>query len=250
MSKGSSAISPAAAGTAILGGRVRLAAAAPRPGLDPVLLAAAVPATAGDSILDAGAGAAAAALCLAARLKGVGVEGIEVRPEAVAAAAESIALSGLGDRVRVIEGDIAAPPTSLATDYDHVMANPPYFEAARHPRPAEPARAAAHHGDAGGLARWIAFCLGRVRRGGSVTVIHRAERLGDVVAHLAAGGGGMRVVPLWPGGAAPAKLVIVRAVKGSAAPLRLCRGLTLHRPGGGFTEEAEAVLRDAAAIEP
>ena len=249
MSRDRSATAPAVAGTAILGGRVWLAAAAPRPGLDPALLAAAVPAAPGERILDVGAGAGAAALCLAARVPRARVEGIEIRPELAAAATDSIALSGLAERVRVIAGDIAMPPPDLAEDYDHVMANPPYFDAARHQPPPEAARAAARHHGAGGLARWVAFCIGRVRRGGTVSVIHRAERLGDLVAHLAAGGGGIRVVPLWPGGAAPAKLVIVRAVKGSAAPLELHRGLTLHRPGGGYTDEADAIVRHGAALE-
>jgi tRNA1Val (adenine37-N6)-methyltransferase len=235
------------AGAAILGGRIRLAPTAPRPGLDPALLAAAVPAAPGDRFLDAGAGAGAAALYLAARVE-VRVDGIEIRPELVAAAAEGIALSGLAGRVRVIEGDITAPPAGLTADYDHVMANPPYFDAARHQPSSDSARAAARHDDAGGLARWIASCLGRVRRGGTVSVIHRAERLGDIVAHMAPGGGGIRILPLWPGGAAPAKLVIVRAVRGSAAPLALYVGLALHRPGGGYTDEAEAVLRHGAAL--
>ena len=250
MSPGPSTATAAKAATAILGGRVRLAAGAPRPGVDPALLAAAIPAAPGERILDAGAGAGAAALCLAARVERARVEGIEIRPGLVAVAAESAALSGLAERVRVFEGDIAAPPASLAAEYDHVMVNPPYFDAARHQPPSEPARAAARHAALGSLARWIVFCLSRVRPGGTLTVIHRAERLADLLAHLSGDGGGIRVVPLWPGGAAPAKLVIVRAVKGSAAPLRLCRGLTLHRPGGGYTEAAEAVLRHAAALEP
>ncbi len=250
MSPGSSATAPPGAGAAILGGRVRLAPSAPRPGVDPALLAAAVPAAAGETVLEAGAGAGAAALCLAARVAQVRVEGIELRPELVAAAAESIALNGLAERVRVIEGDIAAPPSDLATDYDHAMANPPYFDAARHQPPSKPARAAAHHAGVGSLGRWVAFCVDRVLPGGTVTVIHRAERLGDLVAHLGAGGGGIRVVPLWPGGDAAAKLVIVRAIKGSAAPLQLCRGLTLHRPAGGYTEAAEAILRHGGALKP
>ena len=250
MSQHPSAVMERGPGAAILGGRVHLAAAAPRPGIDPVLLAAAVPSAPGDSVLDVGAGAGAAALCLATRVPGARIDGIEVRPELVAAAAESIALNGLSGRVRVIAGDIAAPPLDVpAQGYDHVMANPPYFDAARHQPPADAARATAHHQAAPELERWVAFCLGRARPGASLTVIHRAERLAELLAHLARAAGGLRVFPLWPGGVAPAKLVLVRAIKGSAAPLELRPGLTLHRSGGGYTEEAEAVLRHAAALE-
>jgi tRNA1(Val) A37 N6-methylase TrmN6 len=37
--------------------------------------------------------------------------------------------------------------------------------------------------------------------------------------------------------------VIIQAPKGSRAPLTLARGLVLHEEGGGFTAEADAVLR-------
>ena len=54
----------------LLGGRVKLRqpVAGYRVAIDPVFLAAAVPATAGDRILDIGCGAGAASVCLAARV--------------------------------------------------------------------------------------------------------------------------------------------------------------------------------------
>ena len=62
----------------LLGGRVRLRqpAAGYRVAIDPVLLAAAVPASAGERALDVGAGSAAAALCLGVRVAGVHVTGL------------------------------------------------------------------------------------------------------------------------------------------------------------------------------
>ena len=67
----------------------------------------------------------------------------------------------------------------------------------------------------------------------------------------------MRVSPGWaagPGGDpfadAPAKRVLVRAVKTGKAPLRLLPPLILHdRSGAKHTPEAEAVLRGEAGLD-
>ena len=49
-----------------------------RSGLDAVMLAAAVPARAGQTALELGAGAGTASLCLAARVPGVTITGVEI----------------------------------------------------------------------------------------------------------------------------------------------------------------------------
>ena len=67
-----------------LGGRPRLyqPAQGVRAGSDAVLLAAAVAAKAGESALDVGCGVGPAALCLACRVAGVRVTGLEIQPGA------------------------------------------------------------------------------------------------------------------------------------------------------------------------
>jgi tRNA1(Val) A37 N6-methylase TrmN6 len=87
-----------------------------------------------------------------------------------------------------------------------------------------------------------------VRPGGTVTLVHRAERLDELLAGLAQGAGAVVVFPLWPGAGKAAKRVIVQARAGSAAPLRLAPGLVLHDAGGAFTAEAQAILRDGEAL--
>ena len=250
------AAAPAVAEDALLGGRVRLVQPAEgyRAAIDPVFLAAAVPAAAGESVLDVGAGAGAAALCLAARVADVRVRGVEVAPDLVRLAVGNAGLNGLGGRVEFIAGDLLRPPARLAAgSFDHVMANPPYLPEGRGHPPPDAAKRAAQVEGAAGLEDWLRFCVAMVRPKGSVTLIHRADRLDAVLAVLRDGAGGIVVFPLWPGAgrggdAAPAKRVIVRARKGIAGPLRLAPGLVLHEAGGAFTPEAEAVLRDAGGL--
>jgi tRNA1(Val) A37 N6-methylase TrmN6 len=239
---------------ALLGGRVRLRQPATgyRAAIDPVLLAAAVPAVAGDSVLDVGAGAGAAALCLARRVEGCRVTGIELDPDLAGLCRENAALNGFDDRVAVTQGDLTRPPPSLAAGtFDHVMANPPYLEAARASLSPDPSKAAASVEGQGDLADWVGFCLAMARPRGSVTLIHRADRLDRILACLGSQAGAIAVLPLWPKlhGGRPAKRVIVQARKGTATPLRLLPGITLHADGGGFTPRADAILREGAALD-
>jgi len=235
---------------ALLGGRVRLRQPAKgyRAAIDPVLLAAAVPARAGQRVLDLGIGTGAAALCLAARVPGVHVTGLEMRREHAALAARNAAENGLGADVEVVEGNVADPPAMLGPgSFDHVMANPPHLRAGTD-APPDAARAAAHvEGDAD-LAAWIACALSMVRRKGSVTVIHRADRIDEIAALLRQGAGEIAIVPLWPRAGAEARRVIVRARKGVRSPARLLPGLALHDAEGRYTPEAETVLREGRAL--
>lgn len=75
-----------------------------RAGLDAVMLAAAVPAGAGDSALELGAGVGTASLCLAART-GCRVTGIEIEPALVELANANAARNGMAGQVTFQAGD-------------------------------------------------------------------------------------------------------------------------------------------------
>jgi len=235
----------------LLGGRVHLRqpAAGFRTSIEAILLAAAVPADDGDSVLDVGAGTGAASLCLAVRASGAQVTGIEADRTLVRLAADNAEASGLAGRVRFYHGDIAAPPVHLApASFDHVMVNPPFAPAGSGRLPRDPARAQAMVEGPVKLAGWLSFCLRMVRDGGTVTVIHRADRLHDILAAVRERLGGLAVLPLWPRSGEPAKRVIVAGRRGSAAPLALLPGLVLHRADGRYTPAAEALLRGGVAL--
>jgi len=236
----------------LLDGRVRLRqpVAGFRAAIDPVFLAAAVPATAGESVLDLGCGVGAAALCLLARQAGVRVTGLEIQVDAVRLASENARLNGVADRFLPVTGDIARPPPRLAPgSFHHVMCNPPHLPRATGTASTNPGRETAKGEGAAGLAEWIAAALAMVRPRGSVSIVHRADRLEALLAAFAGRAGDIVVFPLWPGGDKPAKRIIVRARKDIATPTRLCAGMVLHEPDGRFTAAATAVLRDAAALD-
>ena len=232
---------------ALLGGRVRLAQPARstcRAAIDAVLLAAAVPARGGDTVVDLGAGTGAAALCLAARVGGANVIGVERDAALASLATRNAAANGAAGRVRFVAADIAALPP--LPPCDHAMANPPHLP----PERAAPSRRcdAATVEGAAAVADWIGAALSVLRPKGSLTVVHRADRLDAVLAALHGRAGAIAVCPLWPKPGRAARRVLVRARKGAGMPLHLGPGVVLHRADGRYTDETEAVLRHAAPL--
>jgi tRNA1(Val) A37 N6-methylase TrmN6 len=236
----------------VLNGRVRLAQPARgyRAAVDPVLLAAAVPLAQGEHALELGCGSGAAALCLLARVPQGRVTGLELQPELARLARENAAANGAAERLRVLEGDLLVPPPAVAAGgFDHAFANPPYLPAGAADAPADPLRATASVEGAARLPDWVAALARLTKRKGTLTLVHRADRLPELLAALSAHAGGIAVLPLWPAEGRAAKRVLVRGRVGTAGPARLLPGLALHGADGGYTELARRVVKDAEALE-
>ena len=212
-----------------------------RSGLDAVMLAAAVPARPGDTVLELGAGAGTASLCLLARVSDIKVTGVEIDP-ALAALAEANAVANRFN-AHFVAADIFALPPDLKRNFTQVLCNPPFHDEDNSPPDAARARALIDHGK---LAQWLKTGLQRTVSNGTFTAILRADRFGEALSAL--GDKGVSVLPLWPRRQVPAKRIIVQVRKGSGAPLQLLPGLVLHGEDGAWTDEAEAVLRRGEAL--
>jgi tRNA1(Val) A37 N6-methylase TrmN6 len=236
----------------VLGGRVilRQAKLGYRAGLDAALLAACVEARPGERAIEAGCGVGGALLQAATRWPGAHFTGVERDPAALALARENIALNVLADRVEARSGDVEQAFSGLGlAPFDAAFSNPPFFDDETSLRGPHPARRGAYIAD-GGLEAWAKFLLKAVRPGGRITVVHRADRLADLLRLLGEGAGSIRIRPVQPFADAPAKRVLVRAVKTGKAPLMLLPPLVLHdRDGAKHTPLADALLRGETALE-
>ena len=221
-----------------------------RAATDPVLLAAACPAAAGESVLDLGCGAGAAALCLAARVPGVALSGLEVQPGYADLAQRNAARNGV--TMEVVTGDLTAMPPALRRDFDHVIANPPYYAPGGTPSPVV-ARDRALRVETP-IAAWVAAAGARLRPGGWLTMIFATPCLPEALAALAPKLGSAVVLPLEPRAGRPAPRVILRARKGGRAAFRLLAPFTLHAGAAhdgdreSYTPAANAVLREGADL--
>ncbi len=221
-----------------------------RAATDPVLLAAACPAEPGQSVLDLGCGAGAAALCLGLRVSGLALAGLELQPAYADLARRNADRNGIP--VEVHEGDLTRMPPALRRDFDHVIANPPYYPAQGSPSPVA-ARARAMQVDTP-LSAWVAAATRRLRPGGWLTLICGADGLPEILGALASKLGSASVLPLAPRDGRPALRVILRARKGGRAPFRLLAPFVIHQGAAhdgdreSYTPAANAVLRDGADL--
>ena len=221
-----------------------------RAATDPVLLAAACPATPGQSVLDLGCGAGAASLCLAVRVPGLALAGMELQPACADLARRNAARNGVA--LEVAEGDLRHMPKPLRRGFDHVIANPPYYPPRGTPSP-HVARDLALREDTP-VGDWVAAALTRLHPGGWLTLILSAALLPGALAALSPRGGSAQVLPLAPRAGREAPRVILRARKGGKAPLRLLFPFVLHTGPAhsgdreDYTPEASAVLRGGGGL--
>jgi tRNA1Val (adenine37-N6)-methyltransferase len=217
-----------------------------RSGIEPVLLAAAIPARRGSRVLEAGSGAGAALLCLAARVPDVRGVGVEQDPALVALAQQNAIANGWPD-LRFMAADIAALPAIDA--FDHACANPPYHSPTGTSSP-DASRRSAKRAAPGLLTVWATALARKLRQRGTLTFILPAALLPEAAAaFVAAGCAPTAMLPFWSKPRRPAKLLLLRGIKGSHASFDVLPGLVLHATDGSFTAEADAILRGGAALE-
>jgi tRNA1(Val) A37 N6-methylase TrmN6 len=243
--------------TGFLGGRVRLRQPVQghRAGTDAVLLAAAAPADLAGLVLDLGAGVGGAGLALAALRPNVRLGLVEIDPFLVRLARDNLALNGLADRGFACEADILSPQSRRRAGLADasaalVITNPPFLDPARARVSPQPGKRQAHAMQLPGqaaLTQWIAASLAMVAPGGLFILIHRPEVLPLVLQAVEGRAGAVTVLPVCPREGAQAIRILVRAKKGSRAPLAIAPALILHH-GAAFTTLAEAIHRGAAVL--
>lgn len=236
---------------AFLGGKLHLwqPKTGYRAGVDAVLLAASVPARPGERILDLGCGAGAVALCLAARVGGLQLTGVEVQPFYA-----DLARRNGGSQIEVVIADITDMPLHLRErQFDHVLANPPYYDRRASKAASDTGRETAL-GETTALQDWIKIAARRLAPKGYAHIIHRAPRLPEILSAMLGRLGSIEVQPLSPRMRRAAELVIVRGRKNGRADFKLHAPLVLHEgavhtgDGDSYVPAIKAVLREGAAL--
>jgi tRNA1(Val) A37 N6-methylase TrmN6 len=237
-----------------LGGRLRLQqpASGHRAGHDAILLAAAVAAQPGQRVVDFGAGVGAAGLAVARRVPGVELVLVEIDTTLAALASANASANGID--ASVVTLDLGASAAAFAAaglgpdSVDGVMMNPPFNDPVRQQASPDPARRMAHEATASTLEVWIHAARRMLKPGGVLTLIWRAEGLAETLTALSRGFGGFGVQPVHSTQSGPAIRILVRAIKGGRAPLRIYPGLMLNDSAGVPTPQANALLSGEAVL--
>jgi len=224
-----------------------------RAGIDAVFLAASIPCAPDDKVFEAGMGTGVAALCLAHRVPGVHITGVEIATRYAMLAEENAKRNDCGSGIKVIHADVKdtlrrdVALLPAANSFTHAFANPPYFEEGKSTPSPVALKAGAHSFSPEDLDLWIKALHGLLEPRGTATLIYRAEALPKILINFEGRFGDITVAPLFPRHGLAATRIIVQGVKGSKAPIQLLPGLVLHGEDGKFTAAAEAILRDGAA---
>ena len=227
-----------------------------RSGSDALLLAASLPENATGSLADLGSGAGVAGLAAAVANPLLDITLVELDPQMAQLARESLALPAnrmLHGRITVLQADVTLSgekreAAGLANNFfDHVIMNPPYNHSAQRVSP-DQLRSLAHSMGEGGLDPWLRTAAAILKPGGMLHLIWRTERLGDVIAGCQGRFGGLVILPLHSRAGEPAGRLIVRATRGSRAPLAIADGVVLHGEDNKAMPLADAALNGKARL--
>ncbi|RYG72708.1 tRNA1(Val) (adenine(37)-N6)-methyltransferase [Lentibacillus lipolyticus] len=213
--------------------------------LDAVLLAhfAYVPIKKGN-ILDLCTGNGVIPLLLSRRTN-ASITGVEIQKRLADMAQRSVELNELGEKLTMIHGDLRKMKTELGhSAFDVVTCNPPYF-----PTPAKTEHnenaylTAARHEVYCTLEDVVQACKLHVRPGGKVAMVHRPDRLVDIIALFRQ----YRIEPkrirfVYPKYERDANMLLIEGTRDGNAGLTTLPPLYIYHENNTYTKEAEGII--------
>lgn len=156
-----------------------------RPGTDTFLLSSLPRLRPGLRVCDLGCGTGLLGLLLMQRQPDLRIAGLDIQPEAAALARRAAAENGLTERLDFRCGDLRQVRGIFPTGcFDLVVCNPPYYPPAGGKLSADGARRTARSETEASLADLCAAASYLLRWGGKFCLVHKPERLADVLCGL------------------------------------------------------------------
>lgn len=188
-------------------------------------------------IADLGTGCGVIAFIMHHKLGGAKLTGYDISPAAIARAVRACDINGLADDIDFVCGDIKE--IDAQGEYDAVLTNPPYFRRTPdEPGAADPdERYIARHETTADIADFTKTAAAMLKAGGSLYMIHRPDRLADIITEMRAAGLEPKEMQfIVPSAGRAANMVLIHGVKGAGAELRMLPEIAVHTADGGYTK--------------
>lgn len=208
-------------------------------GMDAVLLSGFASVKPGERALDLGTGTGIIPLLLSAKTKGDHFTGLEIQTEIMKMAQRSVALNGLEKKIDIIQGDIKEASRIFgAASFDVVTSNPPYMN---------DAHGLKNPGDVKAISRHEVLCTSEdvvregtkaLKPGGRFYMVHRPHRLAEIITVMRQ----YKLEPkrmkfVHPFADKDANMVLIEAVRGGGAWLKLEPPVIVYKEPGVYTDE-------------
>lgn len=206
--------------------------------MDAVLLArfAAVPKY--GKVLDLCSGNGVIPLLLSTRTKAA-IEGIEIQPRVADMARRSVEMNGLTERILIREGDLRELVNITGHGvYDAITVNPPYMPLTGGDLKLNKHQAIARHEIHCSLEDVAVAAMRLVRPGGKVSMVHKPQRLAEIVTVLRQ----HRLEPklvrfVHPRAGADANMVLIEALRDGKPDVRILPPLIVYGEDGQYCPE-------------
>lgn len=208
-------------------------------GMDAVLLSGFAAVKPGERALDLGTGTGIIPLLLSAKTRGEHFTGLEIQTEIMKMAQRSVALNGLEKKIEIIQGDIKEASRILgAASFDVVTSNPPYMNDAHGLKNPGDVKAISRHEVLCTLEDVIREGTRALKPGGRFYMVHRPHRLAEIITVMKQ----YKLEPkrmkfVHPFVDKDANMVLIEAVRGGGAWLKLEPPVIVYKEPGVYTDE-------------
>ncbi len=208
-------------------------------GTDAVLLASFAEAKKGETVVDLGTGSGILPVLLSGRCAADFI-GIELQEEAAELARRNVEINRLEGRVRILSGDFRElakklPPVQV------VVSNPPYDKLGSGGASLRQSIRIARHEVACNLKEVVGSAARLLQTGGRFYLIHRANRLAEVLYELKTARLEPKVLRMVAGRAeAEPNYILVKAVRDAAEGMRVLPQLNIAE-NGAYTRELKQI---------
>ncbi len=208
-------------------------------GIDAVLLANFATVKKGDTVVDFGTGTGIIPIIIAGKTAASSITGIEIQEDMAEMAARSVLMNGIQNRVRIVHGDIKRIDRYFKDNsIDLVTTNPPYMNSGKGLVNPDSSKAVSRHEILCSLEDVVSSAARILRNGGRLAMIHRSNRLVDVLYTMRIKGIEPKVLRMiYPAAHKASNLFLVEGQKSGGAFLKVLKPLVLYDGDGNYTQE-------------